>query len=117
MRYVSHPIADLMRPKSLPTDLGVIIRVNHKVFWARNTRNPTIADYCEVRVYENVWMQLYIVIILSQIQYEDKLYEHIHVDKTSLLTLNAINRRNPYNKEVLEDENVLFEPAGYYGYD
>ena len=61
MRYVSHPLSNKTRPNFLPTDLGVIIRVNHKVFWARNTRNPTIADCCEVRVYENVWMQLYIV--------------------------------------------------------
>ena len=42
MRYVSHPIADIMYRITTPTDIGVIIRANDKVFWARNSSNPTM---------------------------------------------------------------------------
>ena len=55
---------------------------------------------------------------MSQIQVEDKLYERIHRDKTSLMIVNAISRRNPVNEEGedSEAETVLFELAICYGY-
>ena len=47
MSYVSHPIADIMYRITTPTDIGVIIRANDKVFWARNSSNPTIDESYE----------------------------------------------------------------------
>ena len=46
MRYVSHPIADIMYRITTPTDIGVIIRANNKVFWARSSSNPTMDFVC-----------------------------------------------------------------------
>ena len=42
MRYVSHPLADRMRPYLSPTELGVIIHANHNICWARKNNNPTM---------------------------------------------------------------------------
>ena len=33
---------------ALPTDLGLIIRVNDRAYWARSAGNPTIDDYYEI---------------------------------------------------------------------
>ena len=52
MRYVSHPIADTMQSMKTPTDIGVIIRANDMVFWARNSSNPTMEVAYEIRVSE-----------------------------------------------------------------
>ena len=56
MSYVSHPIADRLYRITTPTGIGVINRANDKVFWARNSSNPTMEDVYEIPVYENVWM-------------------------------------------------------------
>ena len=45
MSYVSHPIADIMYRITTPTDIGVIIRANDKVFWARNSSNPNYGRF------------------------------------------------------------------------
>ena len=55
-----------------------------------------------------------------QIQFEDKLYEHIHRGKISIMMVNDINRRTEI-KEDSEDEddyevNVQFKSEGCYGY-
>ena len=71
MCYVSHPIANKMYRITTPTDIGVIIRANDKVFWARNSSNPTMEEVYKIRVYENVWMHKYKVKDISQIQFED----------------------------------------------
>ena len=80
MSYVSHPIVGIMYSLTTPTDIGVIIRANDKVFWARNSSNPTMEESYKIRVYENVWLHKYKVNYISQIQIENKLYEHIHRD-------------------------------------
>ena len=56
MRYVPHPVADKRYFIFTPTDIGVIIRTNDKVFLARNSSNPTMEDVYDMRVYNNVWM-------------------------------------------------------------
>ena len=66
-----------------PTDIGVIIRANDKVFWARNSSNPIMEEFYEIRVYANVWLTKYRVQYIAQLQFEDKLYEHIHRDKNT----------------------------------
>ena len=73
MSYVAHPIVDIMSRITTPFYIGVIIRANDKVFWARNSSNPTMEEFSEIRVYENVWMHKYEVQFISQIQFEDKL--------------------------------------------
>ena len=56
MHYISHPIADLMKPMFfLQTDLGVIIHVNDRAIWVRNTSNPSIIKYDTILVYEDLW--------------------------------------------------------------
>ena len=45
--YVSHPVVDTMYCTFTATDLGVISRVNDKVFWALNSSNPTMKDFAE----------------------------------------------------------------------
>ena len=45
MRYVLHPIVGIMYRITTPTDIGVIIRANDKVFWARNSSNPTMEEF------------------------------------------------------------------------
>ena len=45
MRYVSHPIVDMMYHILTSTDIGEIIRANVKVFWARNGSNPIMAGF------------------------------------------------------------------------
>ena len=118
MVYVSRPLADLMRPYYFykkKTDLGVKIRANWKVFVARNTSNPTIDEYYEVRVYENVWMHTYNVNLKAQIQFEDKIYEHSHRETCDDCWYSkqrewTKRRRNYY-------EHVIFEFAAYYDYD
>ena len=43
MCYVSHPIADLMKPVFfLQTALGVIIHVSERALWVRKTSNGSI---------------------------------------------------------------------------
>ncbi len=54
MRFVSHPLADIMRPNFEPTELGVIINAKHEIFWARNNSNPTMEEYYDAYVYERV---------------------------------------------------------------
>ena len=41
MSYVSHPIVDIMYRTTTLIAIDVIIRANDKVFWARNSSNPT----------------------------------------------------------------------------
>ena len=80
-RYVSHPIAVLMYNITTPTDIGVLIRANNKVFWARNRSNPTIDRFDKIRVYENVWMHKYKSTYTLQIHIEDKLLISISIEK------------------------------------
>ena len=54
LRYVSHPIVDILYRISTLTDIGAILRANDKVFWARNSSNPTMED-----LYEFVPMSMY----------------------------------------------------------
>ena len=70
-----------------------------KAFLDRSTRNQTIGYYYGVRVYENAWMHTYKVQFKSQIHFEDKLYEHIHRDKISVMSVNYLNRRSPINEK------------------
>ena len=48
MRYLSHPKAYSVYNITTPTDIGVIIRPNDKVFWARNISNPTMEEFYEI---------------------------------------------------------------------
>ena len=81
MCCVSHPLAYLMRPNFIPTDLGVIIRAASKVVWARNTSNQTIHNYYDIRVYENVWTRICNVTCIGVMQFEDHIYELFDRDK------------------------------------
>ena len=65
IRYVSHPIANIIRHICSPTYLGNTIHVKDKVFWSRNTGNPTIKDYQEINVFEKVDIKTYSEIYLS----------------------------------------------------
>ena len=95
MRYVPHPIADITYHLTTPTDIGVIIRANDKVFWARNSSNPTMED-------------LFFFEILSMRMYGCTKYEVKHVCiynlkinfmsiyiqiKINIMMVNCINRR------------------------
>ena len=53
---------------------------------------------------------------ISQIHFEDKLYEHIHRDKISLMIVDDTSRRTQINEDD-SYEHVPFELAGCYGYD
>ena len=59
-----------MRPNLEPTELGVIIRANHKILWARNNSNPTMEEYYDAYVYEHVWMHKYKAKRIRQIRFE-----------------------------------------------
>ena len=45
MLYLSHALADIMRPNFEPTELGVIIHANYNICWARKNNNPTMEEY------------------------------------------------------------------------
>ena len=47
LRYVSHPIVNIMYRISTSTDIGAILRANDKVFWARNSSKSTMKDVYE----------------------------------------------------------------------
>ena len=47
LRYVSHPIVNIMYRISTSTDIGAILRANDKVFWARNSSKSTMKDLYE----------------------------------------------------------------------
>ena len=53
MSYVSHHVAEMMRPVCIPTDLGIIIQADSKKkpYGLATQSNPNIDDYCEVRAY------------------------------------------------------------------
>ena len=55
MLYTTHPIADIMKINFVTTNLGIKIQVYSRVFWARNTSNPTIEELSEEYVCEIVW--------------------------------------------------------------
>ena len=100
--------------------MGVVIRTNGKVFWARNSSNPQKTDVYEIRVYEHVWMQKKEIQYTSQIDFEDKLCKHIHKDnQLSDIIVNDVNRMSEISEEREEDVydvNNPLELAGCYGY-
>ena len=117
MRYVSHTLADIMRPYLSPTELGVIIHANHNICWARNNNNPTMEDCLGAHDYELVRMHHYKVNNIKQIIFEDQIYEYMH--RTYVIRLINHNVYRHYsNIEQANgsyyDDYANYELEGYY---
>ena len=44
MLYVSHLVADTLKPLIICSELGIIINANRKSYWAGYSGNPTIEE-------------------------------------------------------------------------